>query len=166
MTLGPRTSRALAVACALAGLIVLPQTASAAGGPCALLTPTEIEQVVGQKVPALKASGPGMCSGSTTGFTLLLRLAQRTGGDTGMEDKAMAMVKRMGGQVELKTFGPMTCSTVVPPANLVQAMGFNTTCSILKSGWVAAVEVSAKSQRDQVSIEKLRPLAEKMNSRF
>jgi len=76
------------------------------------------------------------------------------------------MVRQMGGQVDVKKYGPMTCSAVAPPANMVQAIGFNTTCSILKNGWVAAVELTASTRKDQVSIDKLRPLAEQMSGRF
>lgn len=75
------------------------------------------------------------------------------------------MVKKMGGQVEVKTFGAMTCSTLVPPASM-PSMGFNTTCSLLKNGWVAAVEFTGKTRAQLMAIEKLRPLAEAMASRF
>jgi hypothetical protein len=79
----------------------------------------------------------------------------------GTEKKGIEMAKQMGIQVDVKTFGPITCSTMVPPANLVQH-GFNTTCTVSKATAVAGIEVQAKSQKDMVSIEQLRPLAEKM----
>lgn len=60
----------------------------------------------------------------------------------------------------------MTCSTLIPPAKMVAAIGFNTTCSILKNGWVAAIEIGARAQQDLVPIDRLRPLAEKMTPRF
>lgn len=71
----------------------------------------------------------------------------------------------MGAQVDVKTFGPITCSTMVPPASLAEH-GFNTTCTVSKANAVAGIEVTAKTQKDRVSIDKLRPLAEKMASRF
>jgi hypothetical protein len=71
----------------------------------------------------------------------------------------------MGGQVDVKTFGSITCSTLIPPKNLEQ-YGFNTTCSVVKGEQVAAVEVTTQSRQDMVPIEKLRPLAEKMAGRF
>lgn len=158
-------SVALLATAAIAGLTAFPCVMGAAGDPCALLTPGELQQVVGQSVTGFKSSGPGICSAVSASYTVMLRLAERKGG-AGAEEKGIAVVKQMGGQVDVKTFGPMTCSTVVPPASMVQAMGFNTTCSILKGGWVAAVEITAKAQKDVVSIEKLRPVAEKMAPRF
>lgn len=71
----------------------------------------------------------------------------------------------MGAQVDVKVFGPISCSTVVPPASLAQ-YGFNTTCTVSKSSAVAGVEVVTKTQEDMLSIEQLRPLAEKMVNRF
>ena len=70
-----------------------------------------------------------------------------------------------GGKVEVKTFGQVTCSTMVPPPNLAQ-YGYNTTCSVLKGETVVAIEVTAKSQKDMVPMEKLRPVAEKMATRI
>jgi hypothetical protein len=81
------------------------------------------------------------------------------------EKKGIELAKQMGIQVDVKTFGPITCSTMVPPANLAQH-GFNTTCTVSKPTAVAGGEVTAKSQQDMVSIERLHPLAEKMASRF
>src|SRR5439155_21354365 len=83
----------------------------------------------------------------------------------GTEQGGVEVVTKMGIQVDVKTFGLITCSTMVPTANLAQH-GFNTTCTVSKPTAVAGVEVTAKSQHDMVSIERLHPLAEKMASRF
>lgn len=71
----------------------------------------------------------------------------------------------MGAQVEVKTFGPITCVAVVPPANLVE-YGFGTTCTVNKAPMFAVLEVTAKKKQEAVPIEKLRPLADKMAGRF
>ena len=110
-----------------------------------------------------------LCIGQTSTATVMLRL--RTGLDPerdrsgGTEKKGIEVVKKMGIQVDMKTFGPITCSTMVPPANLAQ-QGFNTTCTVSKPTAVAGVEVTAKRRQDMVSIERLHPLAEKMAGRF
>ena len=102
-------------------------------------------------------------------MTVLLRLV--TGLDPGrdraggIEKQGVEIAKQKGVQVDVKTFGPITCSTMVPPANLAQ-YGFNTTCTVNQSTAVAGVEVTAKSLQEMVSIERLHPLAEKMASRF
>jgi hypothetical protein len=83
----------------------------------------------------------------------------------GTEKKGIEAVRKMGIQVDVKTFGPITCSTMAPPASLAQH-GFNTTCTVIKPTAVAGVEVTAKSQQDMVSIERLHLLAEKMANRF
>jgi hypothetical protein len=141
---------------------------------CGLLTPSELQTVLGTTVSlsgggGMPAGGADLCTGQTSTVTVMLRLV--TGLDPGRdrsggtEKKGIEMVKQMGIKVDVKTFGPITCSTMVPPANLAQ-YGFNTTCTVSKPTAIAGVEVTAKSQQDMVSIERLHPLAEKMANRF
>jgi hypothetical protein len=146
---------------------VFPAIASAGGDSkaCGLLTPAEVEAALGAKVSTFSERANGFCYASAPTVTVMLRVA-RKGGASGREAKGIEMAKQMGAQVDVQKFGATTCSTLVPPASLVQAMGFNTTCSIDKGDSVAAVEVTAKTQKDMVSIERLRPLAEKMTARF
>jgi len=141
---------------------------------CGLLTASEIESVLGANV-ALKGSGsmPGgkaqICMGQAASARVMLRLV--TGLDpgrdrSGSKEKAgMEMIKKMGGQVEVKTFGPIVCSTVEPPADK-QQLGYNTTCTVSKDTALAGVEVTANSKKDMLSIERVRRLAEKMAGRF
>lgn len=133
---------------------------------CSLATAAELEAAIGAKVSGL-AGGPGspFCSGSTPTATVMLRVAKKSGRAPGAAAAGLAMVKQMGAQVDVKTFGPITCSTVVPPKDK-EAYGFNTTCSVDKGTEIAAVEVTAKAQRDMVPIEKLRVVAEKMAGRL
>jgi hypothetical protein len=159
---------------AFAASVQAPVSAADGNKVCGLLTPSELESVLGTKVSL--SGGGGMaagraefCTGQNSIATVMLRLV--TGLDPGRdrsggtENKGIEMVKQMGVQVDVKTFGPITCSTMVPPANLAQ-YGFNTTCTVTKATAVAGIEVQAKSQIDMVSIEQLRPLAEKMAERF
>jgi hypothetical protein len=96
----------------------------------------------------------------------MLRLARGAPHPSGgKEAGGIAMAKKMGAQVDVKTFGPVTCSTMIPPKNL-EEYGFNTTCSVVKNGQVAAVEVTAKTQAEMVSIEKLRAVAERIAGRM
>jgi hypothetical protein len=111
-----------------------------------------------------------ICTGATPKARVLLRLAQRSADDGAKsngetERKGIEIMKKMGAQVDVRTFGPVTCSTITPPASM-QESGFNTTCSYSKKTGVAAIEITAKTQEDAVPIEKLRPLAEKMADRF
>jgi hypothetical protein len=71
----------------------------------------------------------------------------------------------MGATVQVKTFGPIVCSTMIPPANMRQ-YGYNTTCSVTKGDVVAGVEIGARNRKDMVPIDKLRPLAEKLATRL
>jgi hypothetical protein len=154
----------------LAVILVLAWASPAASAEgsraCALATPAELEAALGARVAGL-AGGPGspICSGSTPTASVMLRLARKSGRAPGAAAAGLAMAKQMGAQVDLKTFGPITCSTIVPPKDK-EAYGFNTTCSIDKGTEIAAVEVTAKAQRDMVPIEKLRVVAEKMAGRF
>jgi hypothetical protein len=159
---------------AFAASVLAPVGAADGNKACGLLTPSELQTVLGNTVSLSGGSGMGvgraeLCTGQTSTATVMLRLV--TGLDPerdrsgGTEKKGVEMVKQMGIQVDVKTFGPITCSTMVPPANLAQ-YGFNTTCMVSKPTAVAGVEVTAKSQQDMVSIERLHPLAEKMANRF
>ena len=81
------------------------------------------------------------------------------------EKAALEIVKQMGGQVEVKTFGPIVCSTLEPPVNK-QQMGYNTTCTVSKDTTMAGIEVTANNKQAMLPIERLRPLVEKMMGRF
>jgi len=155
--------------CAAIGLGV-PMRASGASKACGLLTAGELEAVLGGKVSGLKeggaaGSGVELCTATTPAASVLIRLVKKRGAATGAEAKGIAMAKQMGVQVEVKTFGPITCSSMIPPKSLEQ-YGFNTTCAVDKGDRVAAVEVTAKTQKDRIPIDKLRPLAEKLAGRF
>ncbi|HXZ26542.1 MAG TPA: hypothetical protein VEG08_00935 [Terriglobales bacterium] len=167
-----RVARALnrvAAALLLAGLAAgNPGRAQAQNKACSLVTPAELQAVLGAPPPPLQPYTLGdasVCSGKNATVTVTLRTARRKNPTGETEMKGIEMLRQRGAQIEVKKFGDLTCSTIVPPASMAQ-MGYNTTCSVLKNGVVAAVEVTAKTQGGMVAIEKLRPLAEKMASRM
>src|SRR5437870_6943252 len=130
------------VVAALALAIGLP--CATADKACTLVTPAELESLVGKKVP-LNGSAIGnvhICSGRTPAVSIMLRVAQRKPG-AGNEAAGAAAAEAMGLQVDVKTFGPVTCSTMVPPKDK-EMYGFNTTCSVLKGTTVAAIEIKSK----------------------
>lgn len=139
---------------------------------CALASPAEIESVLGAKIAGLNAQQTGaattqICMGTSPKGSVMLRLAKRKSEGTPgeAERKGIEIYKKMGAQVDVQTFGPIVCSTIIPPKNL-EAHGFNTTCTVTKGDTVAGIEITAKTRPDMVPIEKLRPLAEKMSGRF
>lgn len=144
------------------------QNSAAQNKACALATPSEIQSTIGAS-PSLKPQsmpgGADFCMGQAGSYKVVLRLAQRTDTTGDKEKKGIAMAKQMGAQVEVKKFGDITCSTFIPPANMAQA-GYNTTCSVFKNGQVGAIEITAKSQSEMVSIDKLRSVADKIASRL
>jgi hypothetical protein len=153
-------------------LLAFSLPACAQVNPCSLLTPAEIESVVGAKVSGLKAQNTGgapaqICVGTSPKGSVMLRIAKRKGEASPgeRERKGIEIYKKMGAQVDVQTFGPITCSAVIPPRNL-EAHGFNTTCTVTKGDTVAGVEITAKTRADMVPIERLHPLAEKMPGRF
>ena len=168
--------RATLAGAVAASLTLGPPTFANAGNAnraCGLLTAAELEAALGGKVSGLKDGGaPGpmgsdaqFCFAETPTARILLRLAKKSGREPAGGAETIEELKKMGIQIAVKTFGPITCSTVIPPKGQEQT-GFNTTCSVDKGTQLAAVEVTAKSQKDMVPIEKLRPLAEKMATRF
>lgn len=155
-------------------MVALATQAAAANKACELLTASELQTALGATVTLKGDGAPGaagleLCRGETPTAVVLLRLATglNPGRDrSGATERAgIEAAKKRGAQVDVKIFGPITCSTIVPPANLAQ-YGFNTTCAVTKPTAVAAIEVTAKSQKDMVAIDKLRVLAEKMAGRF
>jgi hypothetical protein len=44
--------------------------------------------------------------------------------------------------------------------------GYNMTCSVFKDGHVGAIEITTASQEDLISIDKVRPLADKTAGRL
>jgi hypothetical protein len=148
--------------------------AADANKACGLLTPSELEGILGSNVTLngglpMPGGKTDICTGQAPTTSVMLRLV--TGLDpgrdrSGSKEKAgIELFKKMGATVDVKTFGPITCSTIEPPADQMQK-GINTTCTVTKDTAVAGIELTAKSRNDMVSIERLRPLAEKMASRF
>jgi hypothetical protein len=135
---------------------------------CGLATAAELEGVVGGKVSGLNGNTVGdvqVCTGTSGKATVLLRVATGAGSSQEAAARGIEQLRSMGAQIDVKTFGPVTCSTVVPPKKM-ETYGFNTTCTVRKGDSVAGIEINTKSQADMVPIEKLRPLAEKMAGRF
>jgi len=134
---------------------------------CKLLTVAELEPLVG-KLSAFSPQSLGttdMCSATSPNAKVLLRSAQKRASSADAAAKGLEIAKKMGATVDVKTFGPIVCSTFIPPKGK-EIAGFNTTCTVSKGDTVAGVEVTAKSQKDMVSIDKLHPLADKMAGRL
>jgi len=136
---------------------------------CGLLTDAELQSVLGMK-GMLKAGTIGeiqTCGGETQSAKVLLRFFKRTTDPSGKKEQAgIEATKKMGVQVDAKTSGGILCMATVPPANLA-AMGFGTSCTVTsKAPMFAVIEVTSKTQKDMVPMEKLRVVAEKMASRF
>lgn len=144
--------------------------AQAQNQACSLATPAELKAAIGWSVPTLKPQAmPGtatsICMGRAAAGSVMLRVANAGNPSGDKEAKGIAAAKKMGAQVDVKTFGAVTCSTMIPPANLTQ-YGYNTTCTVKKGDTVAGIEVTASTQKDMVPIEKLRPLAERIAGRI
>ena len=174
------TTRGLSGWIAAAGWVgvvvaIVPVPVGAADGnkACGLLTPSELESVLGNLTlnggTPMTGGKTEICMGQAASATVMLRLV--TGLDPGRdrsgnkEKAGIELFKKMGVKVDVKTFGPITYSTIVPSESLAQH-GFNTTCTVSKETAVAGIEVTAENQKDMVPIERLHPLAEKMAGRF
>jgi hypothetical protein len=141
----------------------------APGKACGLITDSEAQSILAAKV-TLKDGSLGSaqtCTAESQAATMMLRLFKRAGDPSGATEKAgIEAVKKMGAQVDVKTSGGITCITTVPPANLAQ-YGYGTTCTVTsKAPLFAVIEVTSKTQKDMVPMEKLRTIAEKMATRF
>jgi hypothetical protein len=135
---------------------------------CSLLTAAELEAALGGKAGALTEGtlGPAkVCNASVGKTKVTIRVAQRTSTTGDTESKGVEMMRKAGGQVEVKTEGELTCSTLVPPPSMAQ-VGYNTTCTILREGVVVGVEVAATSQADMAKMEAVKGLVQKARSRM
>ena len=140
--------------------------ALAQGKACALATPAELEAVLGSKAtldPAMIGTVEA-CTGKVGATSVMIRLLKRTGEPSGKTEHAgVEAVKKMGATVETKTFGPIFCMAITPSPQMA-AYGFTTTCTVSKHPMYAVIEV--KTEKQGTPIDKLRPIAEKMSSRF
>jgi hypothetical protein len=136
---------------------------------CGLVTAAEFQGVLGGAVN-LKSGAIGevqVCSGEGQTGKVTVRFFKRTGDPSGAREQAgIEAVKKMGAQVDVTTSGGIMCMTIVPPAQM-PAMGYATTCTVMsKAPTFAVIEISAKAQKDMVPIDKLRPIAERIATRF
>jgi hypothetical protein len=142
--------------------------AQAQKNPCELLTAAELEAALGGKA-ALSGSNVGaaqICSGVVGSKKVMIRVGQRAAGEGGeKERKGIEKAKEMGIQVQVETEGDLTCSTMIPPETM-QQMGYNTTCTILRSGVVVGVEVTATTRKDMASTQSVKGLVQKARSRM
>ena len=136
---------------------------------CRLVNASELQAILGGAIN-LKSGAIGevqVCSGEGQTGKVSVRVFKRTSGPSDTREQAgIEAVKKMGAQVDVTTSGGIMCMTVVPPAQML-AMGYGTTCTVMsKAPLYAVIEISAKTQKDMVPIDKLRPIAERMATRF
>jgi hypothetical protein len=137
-------------------------------GACGLVTPAELQPVLGAKI-ALKPKMRGevqTCSGQTATASVIVRLFRRTGNPDGViEPAGIAAAKKMGAQVDMSTLNGITCLMVRPPRNV--QMGYLTSCTVIrKKPMYAVIEITADTRVDMVTIDRLFPVAEKMATRY
>jgi hypothetical protein len=107
------------------------------------------------------------CSARAQTASATVRVFKRTGDASGAKEQAgIDALKRMGGQVDVKSSGGITCVTMTPPANMPQ-MGYGTSCTVTnKAPMYSVIETRATSQKEMVPMDKLRAVAEKMAGRM
>lgn len=154
--------------CLVALACTVPSWALAEGKACALITGAELESSLGGKAtwgtPSTLPGGVDACSGASGPVTVTLRHFKRTGDPSGEKEKAgIEMMRKMGAKVEVQKAGPITCVALSPNAELA-AYGFTTSCTAAKAPMFAVIE--ATSRTGAIPIDRLRPLAEKMLTRF
>jgi hypothetical protein len=153
---------------------VLP--AAAQVDPCKLLTPAEIESALGVKVPkfthgSVQGSNTVTCNGDAVkGMSVGMMYASPKPGDPKIADP-MAWIesysrdsaKAIGAKLNLQRFGSsVICTQLITPKGGL----FNSQCYAVKPPNMAAVTLLVPTQQAMVSMDKLRPLAEKMLGRF
>lgn len=130
---------------------------------CKLLQPSELESALGGKAGKFSdysTSNGHICSGAVGKLKVMIRVAPRTDQTGAKEEKGVEMLRKQGWEITVKKEGSLTCSTAIPPAAMAQA-GYTTTASIFSKGKVVAIDVSASSKDEMVSINVVRDLVQK-----
>jgi hypothetical protein len=150
--------------------------ASAQVDPCKLLTPAEIESVLGVKVSgftrgSVQGSNTLTCNGDAgKRMSVGLIYAAPKPSDPKIADPmgwiesySRESAKAIGAQLNVQRFGPsIICTQLITP----KGGPFNTQCYNVKPPNMATITVLVPTQQEMVSMDKLRPLAEKMADRF
>jgi hypothetical protein len=143
--------------------------------PCKLLTPAEMESVLGVKVSGFtRGSAPGgtlTCNGDAgKGVSVGLVLSIQKPGDPKIpdlmgwiENQSRQGAKAISAQLDVKRFGSsILCTAMITP----KTGPYNTQCYAVKPTSMAAITVLVPTQQEMLPMDKLRPLAEKMLTRF
>ena len=140
--------------------------------PCTLLSKAEIESVVGGPISGLDGSnnlgGTQTCSGVVAKrmsvMLMYVTSNQKVADPMGyLEAESRKAANSIGAQMDVKKFGPILCTTLIPP----KQGPYSTQCMVIKPpSSMASIAVMVAKQQEMVSIDKLHILAEKMLRRF
>jgi hypothetical protein len=151
--------------------------------PCKLLTQAEIENAIGAKATFAGTAQWGAtptCPGGSTAKKMSILVMFVPGdakaGDAAKKDPRWAdplgyleQISRQSAdsikaKMEAKRFGSsILCTTLIPP----KQGPYSTQCMVVKiPTGMASIGILVKDQQDMVSMDALRPLAEKMLGRF
>jgi hypothetical protein len=174
---GEKSMNRLITAAAVLFLAWVP--AAAQVDPCKLLTPAEIESVLGIKVPkftrgSVQGSNTVTCNGDAVKhMSVGMMFAAPKPGDPKIADHmswietySRDSAKAIGAKLNVQRFGSsIICTQLITPKGGLGGL-FNTQCYAVKPPNMAAVTALVPTQQEMVSMDKLRPLAEKMLGRF
>jgi len=146
-----------------------PGVAQAAGDACRLVTPAEMQSLLGAPVTLQpqKLGDVQACSAGPPAVRATIRLFKRTSDASDDKEKAsIETAKKMGFQIDVTNANGIMCVTMVPPASMAQ-VGVTTSCTVTtKASITAVIEIAAKEKKDMVPSATLRSLAAKMATRF
>ncbi|HMF91083.1 MAG TPA: hypothetical protein VKL40_10585 [Candidatus Angelobacter sp.] len=162
-------------------LLALSLPAAAQVDPCKLLTPAEIENALGGKLSGYSGNAPmsatiPTCAGGILPKRMSVMVMFAAGDAKSAADPKWAdplgYLEQMSRQsadsikakMEAKRFGSsILCTTLIPPKQGPYA----TQCmAVKKPTGMATISILVPAQQDMVSMDTLRPLAEKMLGRF
>jgi hypothetical protein len=162
-------------------LLAFSLPAAAQVDPCKLLTPAEIENALGGKLSAYSGNSPMSAAMPTCAGGILPKrmsvMVMFAAGDAKsaadpkwadplgyLEQLSRQSADSIKAKMEAKRFGSsILCTTLIPP----KQGPYTTQCmAVKKPTGMATITVLVSSQQDMVSMDALRPLAEKMLGRF
>ena len=149
--------------------------------PCKLLTPAEIENALGGKLSAYSGNSPMSAAMPTCAGGILPKhmsvMVMFAAGDAKsaadpkwadplgyLEQVSRQSANSIKAQLDVKRFGSsILCTALIPP----KQGPYSTQCmAVKKPTGMATITILVPARQDMVSMDTLRPLAEKMLGRF
>jgi hypothetical protein len=159
-----RTLVALPIAVAILAGIDFSYAAEKMPNACGLLSPIEIQQVLGampigmDHALAFRGGSTSLCQGRLGAVTLTIRVSISSTQDRTNEAIIAQMIKAGGGKVDTLNASDTSCTTIVPAPAMAAEYGYDSMCTIRAGDREIAVQAETHQLISLVPAMKLHTL--------